>query len=679
MKNEYTAKQIQVLEGLEPVRKRPGMYIGGTGEEGLHHLVWEVINNSIDEAMGGYCDKITVELLEDQIIKISDNGRGIPVEIHPKTKKSTLETVMTVLHAGGKFDEGGYKVSGGLHGVGVSVVNALSKWVRVEVDRDGNKWSQEYVRGIPKAEIEKLEKSNQTGTTTIFDPDPEVFKKIKWKKEKILNYLRHQAYLTKGVRITLIDKRKKLPVKDFQGRFYEFYFDGGIISYVKHLNKDKTIINELPIYIEKKAQDSDVFVEAALQYNEGLKERLYAFTNNIHNPGGGTHVVGFRMALTRALNEYGKKQGIIKKKEEMLTAEDLQEGLSAVLSVKMAQSPQFEGQTKDKLGNPEIKGLVFSIIKEGLGYYLEENPSDAKRILGKGMLAAKARMAAKAARDSVIRKGALDGLALPGKLADCSSRNPENSEIYIVEGDSAGGSAKQGRDRSFQAILPVFGKVLNVEKSRLDKVISNDKLQPLIIALGTGIGETFDISKLRYHRIILMSDADVDGAHIRTLMLTFFYRYFKELIENGHIFIAQPPLFRIQKGKTIEYAYNEKDLADILSKYEVDIDPTEIKESAEEVEEKEEKIKDLVKEKIKNKDELKKSNITVSRFKGLGEMNPDQLWKTTMNPETRIMQKVKVEDAEEADRIFNILMGSEVVPRKKFIQMHAKSVDNLDI
>lgn len=650
---EYTSKQIQVLEGLEPVRKRPGMYIGGTGVEGLHHLVWEVVNNSIDEAMAGYCNEIVVEFLEDQMIRITDNGRGIPVDKHAKTKKSSLETVMTTLHAGGKFDKGGYKVSGGLHGVGVSVVNALSKWMRVEVKRDGFLWSQEYIKGKPKARVKKEKPARGTGTVTLFDPDPEIFKEIKWNKHKILEYLRHQAYLTKGVRIRIVDWRKKLPIKGYEGDVYSFYFDGGIVSYVKHLNEGKEAVNSLPVFIEKETEEASV--EVALQYNNDFKERLFAFTNNIYNPGGGTHVSGFRMALTRSLNDYGKKQGFIKKKEEMLVAEDMQEGLVAVISVKMPQAPQFEGQTKDKLGNPEVKGLVFSIVKEGLGYYLEENPLEAKKIFGKCVLAAKARQAARAARDTVIRKGALDGFALPGKLADCSSRKPEECELYIVEGDSAGGSAKQGRDRMFQAILPLRGKILNVEKARLDKMLSSEEIKNLIIALGTGVGEEMDVSKLRYHRVIIMTDADVDGAHIRTLLLTLFYRNFPELIENGYLYIAQPPLYRIQMGKKVEYAYNDEDKNEIIG----------------------ELNKEQDKEKKGEKEKPKK--IVISRFKGLGEMNPDQLWETTMNPKNRVILQVNAEDAEEADRIFDILMGNEVAPRRKFIQTYAKSVENLDV
>ena len=689
-KTEYTSAQIQVLEGLEPVRKRPGMYIGGTGTEGLHHLIWEVVNNSIDEAMAGNCDEIVVELLKDQWIKITDNGRGIPVDKHPKTKKSSLETVMTTLHAGGKFDNGGYKVSGGLHGVGVSVVNALSKWTRVEVKRDGFLWVQEYTRGKPKAAVKKEKpiKGKATGTTVIFDPDPDVFKEIKWNLEKILEYLRHQAYLTKGVKIKIIDWRKDKPAakqKDYPGEVQTFYFDGGIVSYVRHLNENKEVINDIPVYISKETEEAHV--EVALQYNNDFKERLFAFTNNIYNPGGGTHVVGFRMALTRSLNEYGKKQGFIKKKEDTLVSEDLQEGLTTVISVKMPQAPQFEGQTKDKLGNPEIKGIVFSAVKEGLGYYLEENPLEAKKIFGKCVLAAKARQAAKAARDTVIRKGALDGFALPGKLADCSSKKAEDCEIYIVEGDSAGGSAKQGRDRGFQAILPLRGKILNVEKARLDRMLSSEEIKNLIIALGTGVGDELDPSKLRYHRIIIMTDADVDGAHIRTLLLTLFFRNFRELIENGYLYIAQPPLYKIQKGKKIEYAYNEEDKAEIVESFMLESGKggkkkVTVKEEEADAEvagaaEEAETMAGVEGEAEKSPEQA--SNIIVSRFKGLGEMNPDQLWDTTMNPENRILLQVSIEDAEEADRIFDILMGNEVAPRRKFIQAHAKSVENLDV
>jgi DNA gyrase subunit B len=642
---EYTAKQIQVLEGLEPVRKRPGMYIGGTGSEGLHHLVWEVVNNSVDESMAGHCSEITVELLKDQWVKITDNGRGIPVEKHPKTKKSTLETVMTTLHAGGKFDQGGYKVSGGLHGVGVSVVNALSKWARVEVKRDGFVWFQEYIRGIPKGIVAKGDPAKGTGTTVIFDPDPEIFPEIKWNKSKILEYLRHQAYLTKGLKINFIDFREDSNIQNYRGERFSFYFDGGIVSYVGHLNKNKEVVNETVVYLEKQLEDANV--EVAIQYNNDYKERLFAFTNNIHNPGGGTHVTGFRMALTRSLNDYGKKQGFLKKKEDMLVAEDLLEGLTAVVSIKMGQAPQFEGQTKDKLGNPEIKGIVFSAVKEGLGYFLEENPTEAKKIFGKCALAAKARQAARAARETVLRKGALDGFALPGKLADCSNKGAAESELYIVEGDSAGGSAKQGRDRRFQAILPLRGKILNVEKARLDRILLSEEIKNLIIAIGAGFGEDFEIAKIRYSKIIIMTDADVDGAHIRTLLLTFFYRNFKELVEAGNIFIAQPPLYRIQRGKRVAYAYNEEDRSEIVNEF--------------------------------DKDKKEGEGAMVSRFKGLGEMNPDQLWETTMNPENRVMLQVSVEDAEEADNIFDVLMGSEVNPRRKFIQTHAKSVENLDV
>jgi DNA gyrase subunit B len=662
---EYSAKQIQVLEGLDPVKKRPGMYIGGTGSEGLHHLVWEVVNNSIDEAMIGSCNEITLELLPNNRIKVTDNGRGIPVEKHPKTKKSTLETIMTTLHAGGKFDSKSYKVSGGLHGVGVSVVNALSNWTRVEVKRDGFLWVQEYLEGKPQNAVKKEKEIKGRGTTIIFDANPKIFPEINWNINKILEYLRHQAYLTKGVKITIIDRREELPIKDYQGKHYQFYFEGGIVSYLKHLNRNKIIVNDIPIYIEKEINET--YVEVAVQYNDDLKENLFAFTNNIYNPGGGTHVSGFRMALTRSLNDYGKKQGFIKKKDEMFVAEDLREGLTAIISVRMSQSPQFEGQTKDKLGNPEIKGIVFSAVKEGLGYFLEENPLEAKKLFGKCTLAAKARRAAKAARDTIIRKGALDGFALPGKLADCSSKNVEEGELYLVEGDSAGGSAKQGRDRNFQAILPLRGKILNVEKARLDRMLTSEEIKNLIIAIGTGVGNEFDITKLRYHRIIIMTDADVDGAHIRTLLLTLFFRNFRELIEKGHLFIAQPPLFRIQKGKKIEYAYNDEDREEIVENFNKTQNVSQdIKDNSDN-------------ENGEKKKKEKKGGVVISRFKGLGEMNPSLLWETTMNPENRILLQVTIEDAEKADKIFNVLMGSEVGPRRKFIQAYAKSVNNLDV
>jgi len=644
----YTAKHIQVLKGLEPVRKRPGMYIGGTGEEGLHHLLWEVVNNSIDEALAGHCDHITVKLLDNGKVFVSDDGRGIPVEKHAQTKKSTLETVMTTLHAGGKFGGGGYKVAGGLHGVGVSVVNALSISLSVISKREGFKWVQEYSRGRSKGVVKKNNKTRETGTEISFVPDPKVFSEIKWNKEKILEYLRHQAYLTRGVKISFVDlrdidsKKKKL-AKALNT--YTFYFEGGIVSYAKQINAGKEIKNKVPVYIN--LGEDKVELEVAVQYNDGLKSRVLAFTNNILNPGGGTHLTGFRTALTRTLNDYAKKQGWIKKKEEALTTDDVGEGLVAIVSVKMEESPQFEGQTKDKLGNPEIKGIVYRLSKSGLDEYLEEHPQEAKNILGKCLLAAKARKAAKAARETVIRKGAMEGMTLPGKLADCSSRDPKDCELYIVEGDSAGGSAKQGRNRNFQAILPLRGKILNVEKARLDKMLSSEEIKNLIIAMGTGIGEQLEMEKLRYDKVIIMTDADVDGSHIRTLLLTFFYRNFPALIEEGHLYIAQPPLYKIQKGKKHWYVYTEGEKEKIMGRIEKEGD--------------------------------KKSKVTIQRYKGLGEMNPGQLWETTMDPEKRIMLQVSIPDAELANETFEILMGSEVYPRRRFIQGKAKEVKNLDI
>lgn len=635
-KNEYGAKDITVLKGLEPVRKRPGMYIGGTGLDGLHHLIWEVVDNSIDEAMAGYCTEITITLLEDNWVKVEDNGRGIPVEKHKVTKKSALETVLTTLHAGGKFGSGGYKVSGGLHGVGVSVVNALSTEIKTEIKRDGYKHIQEYKRGKPSGKLKKDGKTKETGTAITFRPDPEIFKKIEFSWDKILTHLRQQAYLTRGVRITIIDKR------EHQGelaRKYSFYFEGGIVSYLDYLNRGEKVIHDLPFYVEK--EEDDIFVEAAFQYTDEIKGIEMSFANNIHTVEGGTHLMGFRTAMTRIINDYARKNNFIKDKEENLSGEDVREGLQMIVSIKLRE-PQFEGQTKAKLGNTEVRGAVSSVIADALSSFLEEHPQDARQIIGKCLLAAKARKAAKAAKETVIRKGAMEGLTLPGKLADCSSRKAEDCELYIVEGDSAGGSAKQGRDRGFQAILPLRGKILNVERARLDRILTSKEIKALIIALGIGIGEEKDISKLRYHRIIIMTDADVDGAHIRTLLLTFFYRYFPELIEKGHLFIAQPPLYKITAGKESEYAYVEEDKNEILQN-------------------------------------MKGKNINIQRYKGLGEMNPAQLWDTTMDPENRMMYKVNSEDATKADEIFDILMGNEVEPRRKFIQTNAKSVKNLDV
>ncbi|MFC1608801.1 DNA topoisomerase (ATP-hydrolyzing) subunit B [Patescibacteria group bacterium] len=653
---KYEAGSIQVLEGLEPVRKRPGMYIGGTSLEGLHHLIWEIVNNSIDEAMGGHCDNIQIKLLPDNIIEIEDNGRGIPVAKHPQTKKSTLETVMTVLHAGGKFEGEGYKVSGGLHGVGVSVVNALSVWTKAEVHREGKVWVQEYKRGKKKHEIKSVGTTSKTGTTITFQADSKIFPEIKYSWKKILNYVREQAYLTKGVRITLEDQRKVEDDKEdaYRIRKTGFYFDGGIISYVKFINRGKDVKNEIPVYIEKEV--NDVVVEVALQYTDGFKERLHSFANNICTVEGGMHVAGFRAALTRVLNNYAKKNNLIKEKEGSLTSDDVREGLTAVISIKLRE-PQFEGQTKTKLGNGEIRGIVSSVFAEEFTDYLESNPKSAKEIIGKCLLTARARLAARAAKDAVVRKGVLEGMTLPGKLADCSTRDASKSELYIVEGDSAGGSAKQGRDRQFQAILPLRGKLVNVEKTSLDKVVKSDTLKPIIIALGAGIGESFDIKKLRYDKIIIMADADVDGSHIRTLLLTFFYRYYEDLVNEGHIYIAQPPLYQIKKGKEVHYVYTDTEKNEVLKKIGVKADEA---------------------EKMDGESEAA-GNIKIQRYKGLGEMNPGQLWETTMDPERRIMLQVKIEDAEKADKIFDILMGSDVEPRRRFIQTHAKNVKNLDV
>jgi DNA gyrase subunit B len=632
---DYSAKDIYVLKGLEPVRKRPGMYIGSTGTDGLHHLIWEVLDNGIDECLAGYANEIKVFLLPGNRIKGEDNGRGIPIEIHPQTKKSALETVMTTLHAGGKFGGEAYKVSGGLHGVGVSVVCALSKWMKAEVCRNGIKYSQEYAKGKPKTKVQKNGKCRQTGTAVSFEPDPEIFKEIKFDFKKIVNHLRQQAYLTKKVKISVIDQREK-PEKQ-----YSFYFEGGLASYVKHLVRGAKKLHPIPYY--GTGEKNEILIEVAFQYTEEYESFEESFTNNIYTSGGGSHLTGFRTALTRTFNDYAKKNNFLKNNDDNLSGEDIREGLTSVVSIKLRE-PQFEGQTKAKLGNPEAKTAVESVVAETLADFLERNPQDARLIIEKCLMSSRARRAAKAARETVLRKGVLDGLALPGKLADCSSRKPEESELYVVEGDSAGGSAKMARDRRFQAILPLRGKILNVEKARLDKILTSKEIKSLIIAMGTSIAEDFKIDKLRYHRIILMQDADVDGSHIRTLLLTLFYRYFKEIIEQGHLYIAQPPLYRIQVGKKIEYAYTDEGKNKIL--------------------------KTLSKQKI---------TPSIQRYKGLGEMNPDQLWETTMDPEKRVFLQVHIEDAKEADRIFDVLMGDEVLPRKKFIQMHAKNVKNLDI
>jgi len=632
----YEAKDIYVLEGLEPVRRRPGMYIGTTGPEGLHHLIWECADNALDEFIMGYGNRLEITLLPNNRVKVEDNGRGIPVSRHPQTKKSALETVMTTLHAGAKFGGKSYQVAGGLHGVGVSVVCALSKWMRVEVRRDGQKYCQEYSRGRAKTKVKKIGKCRQTGTTVLFEPDPEIFKEIKFSLKRILNHLRQQAYLTKGIRIIVNDLREG-------GRqSYTFYFEGGLRSYIKYLVRGMPLAHPNSFYVS--GEKEGVMVEAAFQYVAEREPYEESFANNIYTGEGGTHLTGFRTALTRSLNDYGKKNNFLKG-EEKLGGEDVRDGLTGVVSVKI-KDPQFEGQTKARLGNPEARVAVETVVSDGLSDFLERNPQDARAIIEKCLLTAKARKAARAARQTVLRKGVLEGLALPGKLADCVSRNPEESELYIVEGESAGGSSRQARDRHFQAILPLRGKILNVERARLDRILASKEIKSLIIALGTAIADDFDLSKLRYHRIIIMTDADVDGAHIRTLLLTLFYRYFQPVIERGYLYIAQPPLYKIQSGKRVEYAYTEADKNEIL---------TGIK-------------------KMKGG-----ASISIQRYKGLGEMNPNQLWETTMNPENRILLQVTIEDAKEADRIFDILMGDEVFPRKKFIQAHAKSVKNLDI
>jgi len=636
--SSYEAKDIYVLEGLDPIRRRPGMYIGSTGPEGLHHLIWEVVDNGIDECMAGYADEIKVSLLPGNKVKGEDNGRGIPVEIHPQTKKSALETVMTTLHAGAKFGGRAYKVAGGLHGVGVSVVCALSKWMRVEVcrDRDSIRYSQEYAKGKAITKVKKGERCKQTGTSVCFEPDPEIFSDIKFDLKKILNHLRQQAYLTKKAKITIVDQREK-PEKSCT-----FYFEGGIASYVKHLTRG--IEKRQPNIYYGSGEKNGILVEAAFQYTEEYECFEESFANNIYTGEGGTHLTGFRTALTRTFNDYAKKNNLLKNDDDNLSGEDVREGFTGVISVKLRE-PQFEGQTKARLGNSEVKTTVDAVVSETLSDFLERNPQDARAVIEKCILSSKARKAAKVARETVLRKGALEGLALPGKLADCISRNPAESEVFIVEGESAGGSSRQARDRHFQAILPLRGKILNVERARLDKILISKEIRSLIIALGTAVAEDFKLEKARYHRIIIMTDADVDGSHIRTLLLTLFYRHFKPLIEQGYIYIAQPPLYRIQAGKKMEYAYTDEEKNKILEK--------------------------LKKEKI--------IGLSLQRYKGLGEMNPEQLWETTMNPGKRILLKVNIEDAKEADRIFDILMGDEVLPRKKFIQIHAKKVKNLDV
>ncbi len=676
--NGYSAENITVLEGLDPVRKRPGMYIGSTSETGLHHLIWEVVDNSVDEAMAGHADRIEVVIQEDGGLTVHDNGRGIPIDVHKTTKKSALETVLTVLHAGGKFggDASGYKVSGGLHGVGVSVVNALSTNLTAQVRRDGKIYEQKYKIGVPQGKVKesgKVDKKDprQTGTTITFYPDASIFETVNFKYKTVLEHLRSQAYLTKGLHFIITDERV--------GLTYQYYFEGGVVSYIKQLNRNKKVRNK-PIYINKTYEE--VMVELAIQYTDDFDEVVLAYANNEFNLEGGMHVTGFRTALTRVINNYAVKNNFLKDKDK-LTGEDLREGLTAVISVKLP-NPQFEGQTKAKLGNPEVRTAVEAVLAQELEIYLEEHPSEAGKIIEKALLAAKARLAARAARDSVIRKGVLEGLALPGKLADCSESDPTQCELYIVEGDSAGGSAKQGRDRRFQAILPLRGKILNVERARLDRMLSSQEIKNLVIAFGTGVGDLFDISKLRYHRIIIMTDADVDGAHIRTLLLTLFYRYFPEIIRDGHLYIAQPPLFRVQVGKEFQYAFSDTERDEVLNDL---VEEAATKrgiaakakakaraEAGEPADEEPEDGSEAVEQGTKNG-----VKYNIQRYKGLGEMNANQLWDTTMDPENRVMLKVEIQDAEKISEVFETLMGDEVPPRKRFITTHAKTVKNLDI
>jgi DNA gyrase subunit B len=687
----YTAAKIQVLEGLEPVRKRPGMYIGSTDQRGLHHCVYEIVDNAIDEAMAGACDHVIVMLHDDDSVSVEDNGRGIPVDIHPKTKKSALETVLTMLHAGGKFggDDSGYKVSGGLHGVGASVVNALSSFMRAEVYLDGKIYVQEYERGKPKADVKPTGKTDKTGTKIIFLPDKQIFETLTVSLSILLAHFRQQAYLTRGITISIMDEREKRPTEDeMLPRLFRFHFEGGVSAYVRHLNQDKQAIGDMIWFMK---DDKEGFVEVALQYSQSFQEQCISFANNIHTTEGGTHLTGFKAALTRTINAYARKEAILKEKDENLTADDVREGLAAIVSVRL-RDPQFEGQTKSKLGNAEMKTFVETVVNDKLAEYFEEHPNDARDVVSKCLLAARARLAARAARDAVIRKGALEGMTLPGKLADCSSRDPSECELFIVEGDSAGGSAKQGRNREFQAILPLRGKILNVEQARLDKMLSNNEVKSLIIAMGMGIGEVKEIGKLRYNRIVIMTDADVDGAHIRTLLLTLFFRYFREIIEAGHLFIAQPPLFKITMGKDSKYAFTDEEKSSVLKGWgvvEKDLESEELGETPDaETAEEPDKVESSKKGKKvtagkkgeEDKKEIKKTRkVSIQRYKGLGEMNPDQLWETTMDPARRIMLRVTMEDAESADAIFTTLMGADVAPRKKFIQTHAKGVKNLDI
>lgn len=647
--HSYDASQIQVLEGLDPVRKRPGMYIGSTGYEGLHHLIKELADNAIDEVIAGYATQLTIVLHQDGSATVSDDGRGIPVDMHPKTKKNTLETVLTTLHAGGKFGSGGYKVSSGLHGVGSSVVNALSSKMTATVRRDGFEWSQQYAAGVPTTKLIKGEATKQTGTTITFIPDGTIFSITELDYKWVVNYLRHQAYLTKGVKASVTDERS--------GDSYAFYFEGGIESYVRHLNTGKEPVEEDIFYVEKSVGDG--VVEIALQYTDAFSETVMAFANNVYNMDGGSHLTGFRTALTRVINDYARKSGLLKDKEENLTGEDVREGLTAVILVKIPD-PQFEGQTKNKLGNTEVRGYVEQVMNEWFSYYFEEHPAIARKIINKGLLAARARKAARAARDNIIRKGALEGASLPGKLADCATKDRSQAELFIVEGQSAGGSAKDGRNSFYQAILPLRGKVLNVERARLDKMLANQEILNLIKALGVGIDEQFSMEGLRYERVIIMTDADVDGSHIRTLLMTLLFRHLRPILEGGHVYAAQPPLFAISAGKKRHYAYSDEERDEIINRL---------------IEDRKAKGTKV----DKNDDRIKQAGASIQRYKGLGEMDAEQLWETTMDPANRVLVQVKIEDAEKADAIFSKLMGTEVEMRKNFIQSHAKFVKDLDV
>ncbi|MBK5251442.1 MAG: DNA topoisomerase (ATP-hydrolyzing) subunit B [Peptostreptococcaceae bacterium] len=630
---EYNADQIQVLEGLDPVRKRPGMYIGSTGERGLHHLVYEIVDNSIDEALAGYCSRIEVTINEDNSITVIDNGRGMPVDMHKKMKKPAVEVIHTVLHAGGKFGSGGYKVSGGLHGVGASVVNALSEWFEVEVKRNGKIYKQRYERGYTVTELQVIGKTEETGTKSVFMPDDQIFDEVIFEYNTLRHRLREMAFLNKGIQIILEDKRDEKEKKE------TFHYEGGIKEFIKYLNKNRDAIHENIIYSE--SEKDNTTVELALQYTTAYTENIFTYANNINTQEGGTHLIGFKTALTRYINDYARRFNYLKEKDTNLQGEDIREGLTAVVSIKLLE-PQFEGQTKTKLGNSEIRGITESITGEVIQRFLEENPADAKSIIEKCIKASRAREAARKARELTRRKGILDGLSLPGKLSDCSEKDPEKTEIFLVEGDSAGGSAKQGRSRAIQAILPLKGKILNVEKANLTRMLNYTEIRAMITAFGCGIGDEFDLDSLRYHKIVIMTDADVDGSHIRTLLLTFFFRYMKPLLENGYVYIAQPPLYRVKKGRSEHYVYTDEELNTLLA-------------------------------------DIGRKGISLQRYKGLGEMDPEQLWETTMDPERRIMKRVAIEDAVEADEIFTILMGDKVEPRREFIEENAKYVKNLDI